>query len=40
MAAFVRTGNAAYMDHLARREAARREGKDPDLAAPPPPRSN
>jgi heat shock protein HtpX len=40
MAAFVRTGNAAYMDHLARREAARREGKDPDLAAPAPPRSN
>ncbi|MGG5822587.1 M48 family metallopeptidase [Falsiroseomonas sp. HW251] len=40
MAAFARTGDAIYMDHFARREAARRAGQDPDQAAPPPPPRN
>lgn len=40
MAAFARTGDALYMDNFARREAARRAGQDPDLAAPPPPPRN
>jgi heat shock protein HtpX len=38
MAAFARTNDGTYMDNLAKREAARRAGRDPDAAAPPPPR--
>jgi len=38
MAAFARTGNALYMDNLHKRTAARRAGRDPDEAAPAPPR--
>jgi heat shock protein HtpX len=37
MAAFARTNDGTYMDNLAKREAARRAGQDPDAAAPPPP---
>ncbi len=40
MAAFARTNDAIYMDNFAKREAARRAGQDPDLAAPPPPPRN
>ena len=40
MAAFARTGDAIYMDHFAKREAARKAGQDPDQAAPPPPPRN
>jgi len=40
MAAFARTGDAIYMDHFAKRDAARKAGQDPDQAAPPPPPRN
>jgi heat shock protein HtpX len=38
MAAFMRTNDRSFMDNLAKRDAARREGRDPDEAAPAPPR--
>ena len=38
IAAFARTNDGTYMDNLAKREAARRAGRDPASAAPPPPR--
>ncbi len=37
MAAFERTKDRAWLDNQARRDAARRAGRDPDGAAPPPP---
>jgi heat shock protein HtpX len=37
MAAFMRTNDRSWMDNQAKREAARRAGRDPDEAAPPPP---
>ncbi len=37
MAAFERTKDRTYLDNQARRDAARRAGRDPDGAAPPPP---
>jgi hypothetical protein len=37
MAAFERTKDRTYLDNQARRDAARRAGRDPDSAAPPPP---
>lgn len=37
MAAFERTKDRIYLDNQARRDAARRAGRPPDIAAPPPP---
>jgi heat shock protein HtpX len=37
MAAFMRTNDRSWMDNQAKREEARRAGRDPDEAAPPPP---
>ena len=37
MAAFERTKDRAWLDNQARRDAARRAGRDPDAVAPPPP---
>jgi heat shock protein HtpX len=37
IAAVQRTGDRSFMEHVAKREAARREGRDPDQAAPAPP---
>ena len=39
MAAFERTKDRTYLDNQARRDAARRAGRDPDAFAPPPPRA-
>lgn len=38
VAAFLRTRDRRFMDNQALREAARRDGRNPDDAAPPPPR--
>jgi heat shock protein HtpX len=37
MAAYMRTNDRGWMDNQAKREEARRAGRDPDEAAPPPP---
>jgi heat shock protein HtpX len=39
MAAFARSNDPSFMRNQAARETARRAGRDPDTAAPPPPRS-